>query len=440
MEAPQRVDGQPLNLGVTSGFAAHIRNAVYYFEWFNAIIGLITAYDCGGFPVHIQRLLDLPRDYSFFLFGARGTGKSTLLQELFEPHDTLSINLLNPTEELRFLKNPEELRQVVLAVADHIQFIVIDEIQKIPKLLDVIHLLLETDKSNKCFILTGSSAKKLKASGVNLLAGRAFTYNLFPFSYLELKEHFNLEDALCFGLLPKIFSFKNKAHKVKFLQSYAMTYLKEEIWAEQFVRNLEHFRRFLEVSAQCNGKIINYANIARDVGVDDKTVKNYFTLLEDTLLGAFLEPFHHSFRKRLRLAPKFYYFDVGVARTLSSTLSVEPTPGTSYYGDLFEHFIIAEAIKLQQYYQPEYRLSYLLTSSDAEIDFIIERPGQAPCFVEIKSKNCVDISNLSNLLRLSQEFGDCEAICLSQDPRKKKIEHATVYPWQEGLSHIFKAL
>lgn len=388
--------------------------------------------------MHFQRLLELPRDYSFFLFGARGTGKSTLLEQLFQQSNTLSINLLKPSEEFRFLKNPEELRQVVLGAASHIQFILIDEIQKVPKLLDVVHFLLESDKSDKYFILTGSSAKKLKTAGVNLLAGRAFTYHLFPFTYLELSEYFNLQDALCFGLLPKIFSFSKPSHKIKFLQSYAMTYLKEEIWSEQFVRNLDHFRRFLEVSAQCNGKIINYSNIARDVGVDDKTVKNYFTLLEDTLIGTFLEPFHHSFRKRLRLAPKFYYFDVGVSRALSSTLGVEPTPGTGYYGDLFEQFIVAEVIKLQHYYQIEYRLSYLQTSSDAEIDLIIERPGLIPLFVEIKSNSCVGVSDLTNFIRLTQEFGSCEAICLSQDPRRKKIEHVMLYPWKEGLSVIFK--
>jgi len=384
-----------------------------------------------------KRILELPMDYSFFLFGARGTGKSTLLTTLFEPHNTLVINLLNPLEEIRFLRNPEELRQLVLAVNSEIQFIVIDEIQKVPKLLDVVHLLLESDKSDKLFILTGSSAKQLKASGVNLLAGRAFTYNLFPFSYLELGEAFDLKQALRFGLLPKIFSFKTDSHKIKFLQSYTITYLKEEIWSGRLVKDLEHFRRFLEVAAQSNGKIVNYSNISRDVGVDDKTVKNYFTLLEDTLVGNFLEPFDHSFRKRLRVAPKFYYFDVGVARALSATLGAEPVPGTSYYGELFEQFIIMECIKLKYYYQSEYRLSYLMTASDLEIDLIIERVGYDPFFIEIKSKDAVNEEDLSSLLKLSSDFSRCEAICLSQDPRKKKIKHVTVYPWREGLEYIF---
>lgn len=390
-----------------------------------------------GVKMLINRILQLPDDYSFFLFGARGTGKSTLLETIFNPEQTLFINLLDPRVELRFLKNPAELREVVLASDAQIQFIVVDEIQKVPKLLDVVHLLLESDKSDKCFILTGSSAKKLKAAGVNLLAGRAFTYTLFPFSYLEFGPHFNLRDALCFGLLPKLFSLPSSAYKTKFLQSYAITYLKEEIWAEHLVKDLEHFRRFLEVAAQSNGKIINYSNIARDVGINDKTVKNYFSLLEDTLVGYFLEPFHHSFRKRLRTAPKFYFFDLGVVRALAATLSLNPVVGTSYYGELFEQFIIVECFKLQHYYKPEYRMSYLMTASDVEIDLIIERPGLPPLFIEIKSKDAVTEQDLSNLFNITAEFGACEAICLSQDPYKKKIGSVMIYPWYEGLQAIF---
>lgn len=386
----------------------------------------------------INRLLQLPDDYSFFLFGARGTGKSTLLETVFAPEETLFINLLDPYVELRFLKNPEELRQVVLACSAQIQFIVVDEIQKVPKLLDVVHMLLESDKSDKKFILTGSSAKQLKAAGVNLLAGRAFTYYLFPFSYLELGSYFNLPEALSFGLLPKLFSFSSRAHKIKFLQSYTITYLKEEIWAEHLVKDLGYFRRFLEVAAQSNGKIVNYSNIARDVGADDKTVKSYFSLLEDTLVGYFLEPFHHSFRKRLRVAPKFYFFDLGVARALAATLSLNPVSGTSYYGELFEQFIIVECFKLKHYYQSEYRLSYLMTPAGLEVDLIIERPGLPPLFIEIKSKDAVTETDLSSLLSLTAEFGTCEPICLSQDPYKKKIGSVMVYPWQEGLQAIFK--
>ena len=179
----------------------------------------------------VHRIIQLPVDYHFFLFGARGVGKSTLLESLFAAKQSLLINLLDPKEELRFLKEPAELRQIVQATDSSIRYIVIDEVQKVPKLLDVVHLLLETDKVDKYFILTGSSAKQLKSAGVNLLAGRAFTYYLFPFSYMELNAQFNLQEALCFGLLPKVISFITSAHKIKFLQSYTITYLKEEILA-----------------------------------------------------------------------------------------------------------------------------------------------------------------------------------------------------------------
>ena len=386
----------------------------------------------------INRLISLPDDYSFFLFGARGTGKSTLLENTYPLSETIYINLLDPNEEFRFSKNPAELQQVVMASDSNVRFIVIDEIQKIPKLLDVVHLLLETKKSKKIFILTGSSARQLKMAGVNLLAGRAFTFNLFPFTYLELKERFVLQDALQFGQLPKIYDFKQDQYKKKFLQSYALNYLKEEIWLGRLVSNLEHFRRFLEVAAQSNGKPVNYSNIARDVGADDKTIRNYFGLLEDTLLGFFLEPFNHSFRKRLKKSPKFYFFDLGIARALSSTLSINPVPKTSYYGELFESFIILECFKLLHYFQNEYQMSYLLTQTDQEIDLIIERPGLMPLFIEIKSKDNVLEHDLSTLIKLSKEFGNCEAMCLSQDPRKKQIGHVMVYPWQEGLAKIFK--
>src|SRR5262249_49338830 len=154
-------------------------------------------------------------------------------------------------------------------------------------------------ETNKIFVMRGSSARKLKREGVNLLAGRAFVFHLFPLTFLELGDQFDLDFVLQWGSLPQVFGFDEKNERSQFLLAYANTYLKEEIWNEHFIRNLNPFRKFLEVAAQRNGKIVNYSNIARDVGVDDKTVVSFFSLLEDTLVGFFLEPFHNSFRKRL---------------------------------------------------------------------------------------------------------------------------------------------
>lgn len=385
----------------------------------------------------IARLLTLPQHHTLLLFGARGVGKSSLIEATFNVKNSLYINLLDPFEEARFARNPNELKDLVDAMSSQSHHIIIDEVQKVPKLLDIVHLLIESKKSDKLFILTGSSARKLKANGVNLLAGRAFVYHLYPFSYLELSGQFNFEEALMWGMLPKLFSLNSNKDKEKFLQSYALVYLKEEVWGEHLIRKLEPFRRFLEVAAQANGKIINYANIARDVGVDDKSVANYFSILEDTLLGFMLEPFRHSFRKRLKLSPKFYFIDVGIARALARTLTLRPIKSTSYYGELFEQFIVAECIKLASYYKSEYRFSYLMTESNVEIDLVIERPGKKLLLIEIKSNDAVRKEDLSALASIASDLENCEAICFSCDPRKKKIGEIMVYPWMEGIQKYF---
>lgn len=384
-----------------------------------------------------KRILTLPLEYSILLFGARGVGKSTLLEVQFNEVNSVYINLLDLHEEERFLRDPHALIAIVEALPENITHVIIDEVQKIPRLLDVIHLLIESKKSTKCFVLTGSSARKLRSGGSNLLAGRAFVYNLFPFSILELPDGLMLVEFLSWGMLPRVFSLPTAETKEKYLQTYAQVYLKEEIWSEQIIRKLDPFRRFLEVAAQANGKIINYANIARDVGVDDKSVKNYFSILEDTLLGFMLEPYHHSFRKRLKSSPKFYFMDVGVARALARTLTVKPVKSTSYYGDLFEQFIIVECIKLASYYKSEYRFSFLNTGADVEVDLIVERPGEALLLIEIKSSENVREQDLRSMGMIMKDLDNCEAICLSCDRWAKKFGEIKVYPWREGIVKYF---
>jgi predicted AAA+ superfamily ATPase len=382
-----------------------------------------------------NRLQTLSKTQSFFLFGPRGTGKSTLLHSSFEASHTLYLDLLNLDLEDQFLRAPQELKQIVEALPDTITHVIVDEIQKTPKLLDVVHQLIEQKK--KIFVLSGSSARKLKRGAANLLAGRAWVYYLYPLSFLELGKKFILNDALQYGTLPKIYEFTQAEEKQQFLLSYAHTYLREEIVAEQFIRKLEPFRRFLEVSAQCNGKIINIKNIANDVGVDAKTVKQYFTILEDTMLGFFLEPFSHSFRKRLSQKPKFYYFDTGVARALARQLTLPLKLSTSAYGEAFEHYIILECLRLANYYKPEFRFSYLQTKDGAEVDLVVERPGEKTLFLEIKSGTHVNEAKLAPLKKLSIDFGDCEAICLANEQHARKIDDITVYPWQEGIKKYF---
>lgn len=383
----------------------------------------------------LPRLLKLPDNQSFFLFGARGTGKSTLLKQQFSQKHTLWIDLLDPEEEDKYSRNPRDLYAEVLALSDEVSHVVIDEIQKIPKLLDVVHKLIE--ETSKKFVMTESSARKIKYGSANLLAGRAFVYHLFPFSFLELKNKFELESALMWGLLPKVCEFKNKNDRYEFLKAYTNIYLKEEVWGEHFIRKLEPFRRFLEVAAQANGKIINYANIARDVGVDDKTIKDYFLILEDTLIGFYLEPFHHSFRKRLSAKPKFYFFDTGVARALAGQISVLLQPQTSAYGEAFEHLVILECMKLCSYHRKDFRFAYLKTKDDAEIDLVVERPGKPLLFIEIKSKTSVQEQDLTTLKQIAKDFPEAEFVCFAKSNRKKRYEEIVVWPWETGVAHYF---
>lgn len=368
------------------------------------------------------------------MFGARGTGKSTWLKDTFSKTDHIYIDLLNLDVEEQFSKNPNDLLTKIEALKTKKCWILIDEIQKVPKLLNLVHLCIERHKT--LFALTGSSARKLRRGAANLLAGRAFVFNLFPLTHIELKEKFDLKKTLHWGTLPEIFGLQDAPSKTRYLRTYAQTYLKEEIVAEQIIRKLDPFRQFLEIAAQQNGEIINFSNISRDVGVDTVTVQSYFQILEDTLIGYLLPAYHRSIRKRQRANPKFYFFDLGVKRSLENTLSV-PIPENTYaFGKAFEHFVITEILRLNHYYEKDYKLSYLRTKDNAEIDLIIERPGLPCVLVEIKSKNRVDERDCRTLELFLKDFSPVEAYVFSNDPDKKKMGNVLAFPWSEGFGEI----
>ena len=384
----------------------------------------------------VSRFAKLSKTHSFFLIGPRGSGKSTLIRQLFSPDypHVKWIDLLSPREEDKYRVNPNALYEECLA-HPQLKTVVIDEVQKLPKLLDIVHQLIEQKKIQ--FVLTGSSARKLKRGAANLLAGRAFFYQLYPFSANELGDAFDLNEALSFGLLPKVQEFLSRDDKKRFLDAYTLTYLKEEIQVEQVVRNLDPFRKFLEVSAQMNTKIINYSKIARDVGVDANTVKSYFQILEDTLLGTLLEPYHTSVRKRQTQSPKFYFFDTGVVRSLNRSLRIPVNEGTYEYGALFENFIFTEMIKRNEYMDKDFRFYYLTTKDGAEIDFIIDEPGGRKICIEVKSKSQVNKDDVKPLARLSADIENSQPYCLSNDPNRKIIDGVTCVHWQDGLGEIF---
>ena len=381
-----------------------------------------------------RRLLHTGRRHSFFLFGARGTGKTTYLRETFDPDRTLYVDLLDPETEDRYRRNPGRLEGQVRALPPSVEWVLLDEVQRVPRLLDVVHRLIESIPMR--FALTGSSGRKLRRGASNLLAGRAFVHELFPLTVPEVRDAFDLDEALRWGTLPGTYTLDRDEDRRAFLRAYSQTYLKEEIVAEQIIRRLDPFRQFLEIAAQSNGAIVNYANIARDVGADPKTVFSYFGILEDTLVGFLLPPFHRSIRKQQRTGPKFYYFDPGVKRALARTLELPLRPGTYDYGKAFEHFLITQIRHLARYRFPDWRLSYLRTGAGAEVDLVIDRPGLPVVLVEIKSTGGVSERDVRVLARFADDLADPLALCISRDPTRMRIGNVLCVHWRDALEEL----
>ncbi len=317
------------------------------------------------------RAASLPVE-SFFLFGPRGTGKSTWLRKSFPTAKT--FNLLLTKEYLRLSRSPELFRAEVEALPRK-SWVVIDEVQRLPSLLNEVHALLEDHPGSYRFALTGSSARKLKRDEANLLAGRAITRGFFPLTRKELGAHFNLNRALRYGCLPRVWShpespkgLPSEIQVQEYLESFAETYLREEIQQEALVRNLDSFSRFLEVAAIANGQILNISNVSRDCHVARQTVHGFYDVLEETLLGIRLP----AWRPRLKVKevehPKFYFFDGGVARTLLGKIA-EP-PESAEEGVLLESFLLNELRAFDSYAGLKGKFSYWRTPSGSEIDLI----------------------------------------------------------------------
>lgn len=391
-----------------------------------------------------QRLCKPLKDMSFLLLGARGTGKTWLLEEEFRERALIWANLLVNTDFLKYQSRPELLRQEVEAAlkrnaADKVWWVVIDEIQRVPQLLNEVHALIEDRALGERvkFALSGSSARKLKRGGGNLLAGRALLNHLYPLTSHELAGDFDLNDALSWGMLPAIYKQKDPLVRTEQLQTYVAVYSREEIREEQIVRNLDPFSRFLEVAAQTSGQIVNYSKIGRDCGVDSRAVARYFQILEETLIGGFLKPYNRSVRKQQGKSPKFYFFDAGVMRALERTLS-NPISESSYgYGRLFEHFVIWEMIKNNEYSRRRYAFSYLTTKDGAEVDLIIEPANESPILIEIKSGKNPQLSDARHLRDLKNGFPGCKLWVVSQIEREKEDSGVRFLNWSTALSELF---
>jgi predicted AAA+ superfamily ATPase len=322
------------------------------------------------------RSLATPRT-SFFLFGPRGTGKSTWIRERFD--DALVINLLATEEMLRYEREPSRLRPEVLAQPRN-RWIVLDEVQRVPRILDEVHFLME-EKGYKRFALTGSSARKLKRGAANLLAGRAVVRNLFPLTSAEMGFSVPVPQLLRYGAMPLSVNADDDDGREEFLRAYVTTYLSEEIKAEALVRDLGGFTRFIEIAALAAGQTTNVSGIARDAGVSRETVRGYFEVLTDTLIGSWLPAYRPRARVKEVALPKFYWFDPGVLHAAAGGFDQPLT--ADWNGVLLEHLVLHEIRSYLHYAGVKGSLGYWATPSGGEVDFVWWR-GQDVVAIEVK--------------------------------------------------------
>ncbi|MFH0820482.1 MAG: DUF4143 domain-containing protein [Candidatus Peregrinibacteria bacterium] len=384
----------------------------------------------------IARIISLPERHSFFLFGPRQTGKSTLIQSIL-PKNSWSVNLLETDVYFKYLRNPSLFRkEAIYQIKEKkVRTIFVDEIQKIPLLLDEIQALIDTTKSQ--FIMTGSSARKLKRGGANLLGGSALQRLLAPFVYPEIKTAIRLENVLRFGSLPAIYE-KEDTLKIEILQAYTDIYLKEEIQAEGVVRNLAGFARFLEMAASTFGEIVNYSNIARECALPARSVQGYYDILEDTLIGFRLPGWTRSKRKQLSSHPKFYFFDNGVVNSLNRLLKDEA--GSLIRGRLFEQWIVNEIRYRIQYRQSDYELFYWRTQGGAEVDLLMVRKNKIVVAIEIKASSNIQNSHFSGLRFFKKEYPDSARYVVAETSQPYKHQGVTVVPWRLFLEETLEKI
>jgi len=373
--------------------------------------------------------LNLSSQKTCFFWGPRQTGKSTLLKTLFP--QAMYYDLLLSTEYQRLLREPELIREECLAAGldanSQRDPILIDEIQKLPALLDEVHWLMENKGLR--FILCGSSARKLKRGHANLLGGRAIRYELYPLVFPEIPD-FSLIKALNSGLIPRHYDSDKPG---RLIQSYVGDYIKEEIVAEALTRNIPAFSRFLEVAALSNGEILNYTNIARECGVTSPTVKEYFQILEDTLIGLQLPAFQKRRKRRLVTSPKFYFFDLSPVIYLTRRGKV--VPGSELFGRAFEHYIWMEIRAHSSYSESFYPISYWRTASGFEVDFIL---GDHEIAIEVKATELANTAHLKGLRRFKEEYKVRRSILVSLDSKPRETEdRIEILPWQIFLKRLW---
>lgn len=378
----------------------------------------------------IERILniDLPPRQSAFLWGPRKTGKTTYLKARF-PH-SLVYDFLQTDLFLEFSKNPSLLREQLLAKdGDALSYpVILDEVQKIPQILDEVHWLIENKGLR--FILCGSSARKLKRGKANLLGGRAWRYEMFPFVTAEL-ENWNLLRILNRGMIPD--HYLQKGYK-KALRAYTQDYLKEEVFAEGLTRNIPAFSRFFDAMGYSHGELTNYLNIARECGVDSKTVKEYYQILVDTLMGTMVEPFkRRQSRQVISRAAKFYLFDVGVAGAITKR-HLEEEKG-ELFGKAFEHFIFMEMAVYNSYNELDCEINFWRTKSGLEINFVL---GGGEVAIEVKGATRIDKRDLRPLNAFIEEYSPRKAYVVCNEREERVHGQIRIMPYRNFLRDLWE--
>ena len=373
--------------------------------------------------------LELPHGQSALLWGARKTGKSTLLQQQFP--DSIRFDLLDTRLLLELTRAPWTLAERIRAFgrARRRRPIIIDEVQKVPAVLDEVHRLIETEGLS--FVLCGSSARKLKRGRANLLGGRAWRFALHPLTWPEVPD-FDLLRALNHGLIPEHY---DSWHHRRALAGYVDDYLKEEVFDEGLTRNAPAFSRFFEALAFCHGELLNYSSIARDCGVSSKTVSEYFQILVDTLLGVLIEPFN---RRRSRAvitsAPRFYLFDVGVANHVAGR-RIERAAGADF-GRALEHFVLMELVAYRSYSERDFPVRFWRTKSGLECDFVLGRRGEVA--IEVKGGASVDRRDLRGLRAFVEEHRPRAAVVVCNESAPRRTEDGIlILPWERFLERLW---
>ena len=380
---------------------------------------------------NLKRILDmkLPRQQSAFLWGARKTGKTTYLKERFPKspvYDFLKTDLF-----FEISKNPSLLRERLLAKDKSAlkEPIILDEVQKAPQVLDEVHWLIENKGLR--FVLCGSSARKLKRGHTNLLGGRAWRYELFPFVSPEIGK-VNLLHVLNHGLIP-LHYLQNDEDCKKSLEAYVQDYLREEVFAEGLTRNIPAFSRFFDAFGYSHGEMTNYCNIARECGVDSKTVKEYYQILVDTLLAVRVEPFKkRQSRQVITKAAKYYMFDVGVAGYLTKRHLVEQKGAE--FGKAFEHFLLMEMVACRSYSGKDFVINFWRTKSGLEVDFVL---GTGEIAIEIKGAGRIDKKDMTGLDAFTQAYSPKRSIIICNEREKRLHGKIEILPWEIFLQQLW---